>query len=79
MSNTIQGTDIDPLYNSTTQTLIPILNKILNGQIGTQLSQLESGGLPSLTGRTNPRNILYGTPQAYQGIRNVRFGFRFIF
>lgn len=78
-SNTIAGTDIDPLYDSSTQTLIPILNKILNGQIGTQLSQLESGGLPSLAGRTNPKNILYGTPQGYQGIRNVRFGMRFIF
>ncbi len=78
-TNTIQGTDIDPAYNADTQTLIPILNKILNGQIGTQLSQLEGGGLPSLSGRTNPKNILYGTASSYQAARNVRFGFRFIF
>ena len=79
VSNTIVGTDIDPAYNSATQTLIPILNKILNGQIGTQLSQLENGGLASLAGRTNPKNILYGTPNAYQNPRTVRFGFGFTF
>lgn len=63
--NTISGTDIDPAYRSATQTLIPILNRILNGQIGTQLTQLENGGLPGLIGldglpRPNPRNVLYG-------------------
>ena len=78
-SNTISGSDIDPNYNADTQTLIPILNKILNGQIGAQLAQLENGGLPSLAGRTNPKNNLYGKPQSYQGTRNVRFGFKFTF
>jgi len=78
-TNTILGTDINPTYNSSTQTLIPILNKILNGQIGTQLTQLENGGLLSLTGRPNPHNSLYGQPLDYQNARNIRFGFRFIF
>ena len=78
-SNTISGTDIDPNYVSATQTLIPILNRILNGQIGTQLSQLENGGLASLAGRSNPINSLYGQPASYQAVRNVRFGFRFVF
>lgn len=79
VSNTISGGDIDPNYNSATQTLIPILNKILNGQIGTQLSQLENGGLPSLAGKINPINSLYGLPNLRQATRNIRFGFRFIF
>ena len=78
-SNTISGTDIDPAYDSATQTLIPILNKILNGQIGTQLTQLENGGLPSLTGRPNPHSSLYGQPSTYQAARSVRIGVRFIF
>ncbi len=79
VTNTIIGTDIDPNYDSATQTLIPILNRIINGQIGPQLAQLENGGLASLSGRTNPKNPLYGTPNGYQGARSVRFGFRFIF
>jgi hypothetical protein len=78
-TNTIGATDIDPAYVAATQTLIPILNKILTGQIGTQLNQLENGGLPSLTGRPNPHNALYGQPSGYQGARSVRFGFRFSF
>src|SRR6185436_13121196 len=78
-TNTISGEDIDPNYDSETQTLIPILNKILNGQIGTQLTQLENGGLPGLAGRPNPHSSLYGQPSGYQGARNVRFGFRFMF
>ena len=79
VSNTISGNDIDPAYDSATQTLTAVLNKILNGQIGTQLTQLESGGLPSLAGRSNPKSSLYGAPQLYQSLRNVRFGFRFTF
>ncbi len=78
-TNTIGAKDIDPAYDQAKQTLIPILNKILTGQIGTQLTQLESGGLPSLTGRPNPHSTLYGQPSGYQGIRNVRFGVRFNF
>ncbi len=78
-TNTIGATDIDPAYNQATQTLIPILNRILTGQIGTQLTQLESGGLPSLTGRPNPIRADYGLPSGYQGARNVRFGVRFRF
>jgi len=77
-SNTIAGTDIDPLYNSNTQTLIPILNKILNGQIGAQLTALDNGTLPSL-GRPNPISSLYGQPSQYQLPRVVRLGLRFIF
>jgi hypothetical protein len=78
-TNTIGATDIDPAYNQATQTLIPILNKILTGQIGTQLTQLENGGLPSLTGRPNPKSALYGAPSGYQAARAVRFGLRFSF
>jgi len=78
-TNTIGATDIDPTYNQATQTLIPILNRILNGQIGTQLNQLENGGLPSLTGRPNPHSSLYGAPSGYQSARSVRFGLRFSF
>lgn len=79
VTNAIAATDIDPTYNASTQTLIPILNKIILGQIGTQLAQLENGGLPSLAGRSNPKNALYGKPQTYQAARSVRFGFRLIF
>jgi hypothetical protein len=95
VSNTISGEDIDPNYDADTQTLIPILNKILTGQIGPQLAGLESGQLPSIQGnctvtpahpkadatcgRTNPISSLYGEPAAYQGERNIRFGFRFVF
>ena len=78
-TNTIGATDIDPAYVAATQTLIPILNKILTGQIGTQLKQLESGGLPSLTGRPNPHRSDYGLASGYQPARSVRFGVRFSF
>jgi len=78
-TNTIVGSDIDPAYNANTQTLIPILNKILTGQIGTVLSQLESGGLPSLGNRPNPKSALYGLASSYQSARSVRMGFRFVF
>lgn len=95
VSNTIAGADIDPNYDANTQTLIPILNRIIAGQIGTQLAQLESGLLPSIQGnctitvthptpdatcgRTNPISSLYRRPNGYQAARNVRFGFRFVF
>jgi hypothetical protein len=78
-TNTIGAKDIDPAYNQETQTLIPVLNRILNAQIGTQLTQLENGGLPSLTGRPNPHRADYGLASGYQGARNVRFGLRFSF
>ena len=82
-TNTIVGTDIDPTYNADTQTLTNVLNRILNGQIGTQLQQLENGTLPSLltaTGyRPNPISSTYGQPSRYQDPRNVRFGFRLVF
>jgi hypothetical protein len=78
-TNTIGATDIDPTYVAANQTLIPILNKILTGQIGSQLNQLENGGLPSLTGRPNPHSSLYGHPSGYQGARSVRFAIRFSF
>ena len=82
--NAIAGKDIDPLYVAATQTLIPILNRVLNGQIGPQLSQLENGGLPGLVGtdgrgRPNPIRADYGLPSGYQAARNVRFGVRFTF
>lgn len=84
-SNTLAAVDIDPTYVKETQTLTNILNRILNGQIGTQLAQLENGTLNSLGavngvgGIPNPRNPLYGQPATYQAARNVRFGFRLIF
>lgn len=87
VTNTIGSTDIDPTYNANTQTLTAVLNKILNGQIGPQIAGLASGALPSIqgaagaatNGRTNPVSSLYGQPASYQGLRNVRFGFRFNF
>ncbi len=87
VTNTIAAIDIDPTYNANTQTLTNVFNKILNGQIGPQIAGLASGanlsiqGAPGTTtnGRTNPVSSLYGQPSNYQGIRNVRFGFRFIF
>ena len=78
-TNTIGATDIIPTYVASTQTLIPVLNRILNGEITTQLNQLENGGLPSLTGRPNPHRADYGLDSGYQGLRNVRFGLRFGF
>lgn len=79
VSNTISASDIDPTYDSNTQTLTKVMNLILNGQIGPVLNQLENGGLPSLAGRPNPKSSLYGQAAAVQGIRGVRFGFRFTF
>ena len=78
-SNTITFTDIDPTFVASTQTPTSILNKILSGQIGTQLQQLENGGLPSLGVRPNPISATYGTPTVYQAARTVRFGFRLLF
>ncbi|MGH9850709.1 MAG: carboxypeptidase regulatory-like domain-containing protein [Blastocatellia bacterium] len=87
VTNTISAIDIDPTYNANTQTLTNVFNKILNGQIAAQIAGLASGanrsiqGAPGATtnGRTNPLSSLYGQPSDYQGIRNVRFGFRFTF
>lgn len=87
VSNSITGSDVDPTYVAATMTLTNVLNRILNGQIGTQLAGLESGNLPSIqgaagastNGRTNPKSSLYGQPSTYQNARNVRFGMRFIF
>jgi len=77
--NTIAGNDIIPTYDKTTQTLTAVLNRILSGQIGPQLAQLENGGLLNLGVRPNPKTATYGLPTGYQGIRNVRFGFKFLF
>ncbi len=85
VTNAIGTTDIDPTYKSDTQTLTNVLNKVLNGQIGAQIAGLASGANPSISGtaatagRTNPVSRLYGQPSGYQGLRNVRFGFRFNF
>ncbi|MBK7394359.1 MAG: TonB-dependent receptor [Chloracidobacterium sp.] len=70
-NNTVSGSDVDPLYDDSTQTLIPILNRVLAGQIGPQLAALDT-----LAGN---RNVLYGKANGYQAARNVRFGFRFVF
>jgi hypothetical protein len=78
-TNTISANDIDPNYDADTQTLTSVLNKILNGQIGTVLNQLENGGLPSLAGRPNPKASNYGLPSVYQNARNIRLGVRFTF
>ncbi len=87
VTNTISAIDIDPTYVAATQTLTNVLNKILSGQIGPQIAGLASGanlsiqGAPgaSTNGRSNPVSSLYGQPSGYQGIRGVRFGFRFTF
>ena len=69
--NSIAGEDIDPLYDPSNQTLIPILNQVLNGQIGSHLADLEN--------EAGNISVLHGKPSRYQAARNVRFGFRFIF
>src|SRR5262245_26175358 len=87
VTNTISAIDIDPTYNANTQTLTNVFNKILSGQIGAQIDGLASGANRSIqgapgaatNGRTNPVSSLYGQPNAYQGTRSVRFGFRFTF
>ncbi len=85
VTNAIASTDIDPTYRADTQTLTNVLNKVLNGQIGPQIAGLASGANPSISGTTatagrpNPVSSLYGQPSGYQGLRNVRFGFRFRF
>ncbi|MBI3428339.1 MAG: TonB-dependent receptor [Acidobacteria bacterium] len=85
VTNTIAASDIDPTYNANTQTLTAVMNKLLSGQIGAQIAGLASGANPSISGsaatagRTNPVRPLYGQPSSYQGLRNVRFGFRFNF
>jgi hypothetical protein len=79
VTNAIAASDIDPTYNAATQTLTNVINRILSGQIGPQIEGLANGSLRSLTGRPNPLSSLYGQPSGYQGIRSVRFGFRFTF
>ncbi len=79
VTNTIAASDIDPTYNAATQTLTGVINRILSGQIGPQIDGLANGSLRSLAGRPNPLSSLYGQPGGYQGIRSVRFGFRFTF
>lgn len=78
-SNTIAANDIDPGYNVNTTAPTALLNAVLNGQIRNQISQLETGGLPSLTGRSNPRSSTYGLTNLYQAPRLIRLGFRFYF
>jgi Carboxypeptidase regulatory-like domain/TonB dependent receptor/TonB-dependent Receptor Plug Domain len=87
VTNTIAAIDIDPTYDSHTQTLTNVFNKILNGQAGPQIDGLASGANRSIqgapgtgtNGRTNPISSLYGQPNGYQDGRNVRFGIRFTF
>lgn len=91
VSNTIAGSDIDPTYVAATMTLATVMNRILTGQIGPQLAQLEAGTLrsiqgncalvpqPATCGLTNPKNPLYGSASGYQGTRSVRIGMRLIF
>ena len=83
--NTLGGEDLDPCYNpyylddgyippgctAANLTLTQALNNVLNGKIGSQLQALES-----LNGN---KSLIYGKPSAYQGSRNIRFGFRLIF
>lgn len=69
--NVINLEEIDPLFDSETMVPTVALNRVLNGQIGTQLASLES--------LANNRHTLYGKPNGFQGTRNVRFGFRFMF
>jgi hypothetical protein len=87
VTNTISAIDIDPTYNANTMTLTNVFNRILNGQIGTQIDGLASGANRSIqgaagagtNGRTNPVSSLYGQPSGYQDARNIRLGFRFTF
>jgi hypothetical protein len=87
VTNTIAAIDVDPTYNADTQTLTNVFNKILNGQIGSQIDGLASGANRSIqgapgantNGRTNPVSSLYGQPSGYQDARNIRFGLRFTF
>lgn len=77
--NSISANDIDPSFDANTQTPTAVLNKVLNGQIGPLLTQLENGTLPSLGGNGNPKNSTYSSPLIYQEPRNVRFGVRLMF
>lgn len=77
--NSIAATDIDPTFNAATQAPTAILNRVLNGQIGAQLTQLANGTLPGLGGTPNPISQTYGQPVIYQSPRLVRFGFKFAF
>ena len=70
--NGITTADIDPTFDQNTQTPTAILNKVLNGQIGPQISALANSA-------TNPISTTYGLPTSYQEPRNIRFGFRFLF
>jgi len=79
VTNTITGADVDPTYVPSTQTLTKVLNMILSGQIGSTLAKLENGGLNSIGVRPNPKASTYGLASSYQGTRNIRFGFKFIF
>lgn len=68
--NAISADDVDPNYDPETMTLIPILNQVLNGNVGPQLQALDTA---------DNRNQRYGKANGYQAARNVRFGFRFVF
>lgn len=87
-TNAIAWEDIDPKYLAENQTLTKVMNQILNGQIGTVLTQLENGTLPSLRYEDddeniiqlpNPHSSLYGKASGYQAGRSIRFGFKFEF
>lgn len=82
--NVLGGAELDPCYDpdgirpagcpagrNVNRLLTTALNNVLNGQIGTQLQNLEN-----LAGN---KNIIYGEPASYQAPRNVRFGFRLLF
>lgn len=72
-SNTITGGHIDSTYDDEEQTPTAVLNKLLNGQIGSTLTGLDNG---SLLGRPNPLQSLYRKDSSYQGGREIRFGFK---
>ncbi len=82
--NGLSGSDIDPCYDPdgirpagciaplpVNTLLTQALNNVLNGRIGSLLTDLDN-----LPGNLNSR---YKKPSAFQTPRSVRFGFRFIF
>lgn len=73
-NNVIGFADIDSDYD-TTHDPVNALNAILSGKFTPAMAD----AVLRATAGGNQINALYGQPNLYQGSRNVRFGFRFLF
>jgi hypothetical protein len=88
VSNTITGSQIDPCYSSTYDSMGVVIRPAscaapapVHETLTTALNMVLNGQIgPQLAAKeATPRNLLYGEAASYQEPRGVRFGIRFIF